>query len=257
MLKQWGEMTTADFAAPLDDKVFVLPVAATEQHGPHLPAGTDAYILEGILRAAMATAGPIRGIALPLQPIGWSIEHGGLPGTLSLDADVLAAGWVGLGRWIERAGARRLLILNSHGGNAPVVSTAALRLREECGLFVAKAHWEALARPNELAPAGAPVEDWHAGWIETSVMLQLRPDLVVMDRAAAGALPHPEGLPPNGPASWAWMTADLSANGVIGDPRLASAALGARLVERAVAGLAALLDDMATTPWPPAGKAEP
>ena len=255
MLKLWIEMTAADFAAPLDDKVFILPVAATEQHGPHLPAGTDGFILDGILQAAMRASGPVRAIALPLQPIGWSIEHGGLPGTLSLDAELLAQGWVGLGRWIERAGARRLLILNSHGGNAPVVSTAAMRLRAECGLFVAKAHWEALARPNDLAPAGAPVEDWHAGWIETSVMLHLRPNLVVMDSAVSGSFCHPKGMPPNGPASWAWMAADLSANGVIGDPRLASAALGARLVERAVAGLAALLDHMAAAPWPPAADA--
>jgi len=261
MLKQWNEMTGADFAAPTEGRVFILPVAATEQHGPHLPTGTDAFILEGVLRAAMRAAGPVRGIVLPLQPIGWSIEHGGLPGTLSLDAELLAAAWVGLGHWIDRAGARRLLILNSHGGNSPVVSLAAMRLRVEHGLFVVKTHWEALARAEELAPAGAPAQDWHAGWIETSVMLHLRPDLVVMDRAASGSLRHPEGLPPNGPASWAWMTTDLSPNGVIGDPRFASAALGARLVERAVAGLGALLDNVPAAPWPPAavssGEAKP
>jgi len=251
MLKQWNEMAAAEFAEPIDGKVFILPVAATEQHGPHLPTGTDAFILEGILRAAMRAAGPVRGVALPLQPIGWSIEHGGLPGTLSLEANLLTAAWVDLGSWIARAGARRLLILNSHGGNASVVSTAAMRLRAEHEMFVVKTHWEALARPNELASAGAPAQDWHAGWIETSVMLHLRPDLVVMERAAPGSLRHPEGLPPNGSAPWAWMTADLSSNGVIGDPRIASAALGARLVERAVAGLAALLDSMAAAVWPP------
>jgi creatinine amidohydrolase len=84
-------------------------------------------------------------------------------------------------------------------------------------------------------------------------MLTLRPDLVRMDRAAAGAWRHPEGLPPNGPAPWAWMTTDLSGNGVIGDPRFASADLGASLVGRAVAGLATLLDHMAAAPWPPPG----
>ncbi len=251
MLKQWNEMTAADFAGPIDGTVFILPVAATEQHGPHLPTGTDAFILDGILRAAMRVASPVRGIVLPLQPIGWSIEHGGLPGTLSLEADLLTAAWVNLGTRIERAGARRLLILNSHGGNSPVAAMAAMRLRAERGLFVVKTHWEALARADELAPAGAMAQDWHAGWIETSVMVHLRPDLVVMDRAAPGSLRHPEGLPPNGPASWAWMTTDLSANGVIGDPRIASAALGARLVERAVAGLGVLLDSMAAAPWPP------
>src|SRR4029077_12381559 len=199
----------------------------------------------------MRTASPVRGIALPLQPIGWSVEHGGLPGTLSLEGDLLAAAWLDLGSWVARAGARRLLILNSHGGNASVVSTAAMRLRAEREMFVVKAHWEALAGPNELAPAGAPAQDWHAGWIETSVMLHLRPDLVVMERAAPGSLRHPEGLPPNGSTPWAWMTADLSANGVIGGPRLAPAALSAQLVERAVAGLAALLDSRGAAVWPP------
>ena len=251
MLKHWGEMTAADFATLGEQSVAILPVAATEQHGPHLPAGTDAIILDGTLRAATQFAGPVRGIVLPLQPIGWAPEHGGLPGTLSLAADLLADAWVAIGSWVARAGVRRLLILNSHGGNPPAIAIAALRLRTEDGLLVATTHWEDLARPAELAPDGALAPDWHAGWIETSVMLQLRPDLVRMDRAVPGTWSHPEGLPPNGPSPWAWMTTDLSANGVIGDPRLASADLGARLVERAVAGLATLLDRLAAAPWPP------
>lgn len=254
MLKPWNEMNAADFATSLEGSVIILPVAATEQHGPHLPTGTDTFILQGILCAAMRAEGPIRGIALPLLPVGWSVEHGGFPGTLSLGAESLVAVWVGLGHWIKRAGARRLLILNSHGGNSSVVSLAAMRLRAELGMLVATTNWEALARPNELAPDGAPMQDWHAGWIETSVMLHLHPDLVVMDQAVPGILRHPVGLPPNGPASWAWMAADLSPHGVIGDPRCASAALGARLVERAVAGLSQLLDRMAAAPWPLQGE---
>jgi creatinine amidohydrolase len=255
MLKQWNEMNTEDFAGSMDGSVIILPVAATEQHGPHLPTGTDALILEGILRAAMRSGGPTRGIVLPLQPIGWSVEHGDFPGTLSLDAELLVAGWLGLGHWVKRAGARRLVILNSHGGNSSVVSLAAMRMRAELAMLVASTHWEALARPNELAPAGAPMQDWHAGWIETSVMLHLRPDLVAMERAVPCILKHPDGLPPSGAAPWAWMAADLSASGVIGDPRCASAALGARLVERAVAGLGELLDHVAAAPWPLPGKA--
>ena len=255
MLKQWNEMNTADFAEPLDGEVVILPVAATEQHGRHLPTGTDAFILEGVLRAAMRSGSPIRGIVLPLQPIGWSIEHGDFPGTLSLDAECLVAAWLSLGRWIGRAGARRLLILNSHGGNSPVVSLAAMRMRAELGMLVATTGWEALARPNEMAPAGAAKQDWHAGWIETSVMLHLRPELVVMEQALSGSLRHPAGLPPNGPAPWAWMAADLSSHGVIGDPRCASASLGAHLIERAVGGLRELLDRMATAPWPSPGGA--
>jgi len=251
MLKHWGEMAAADFAALDERSVAVLPVAATEQHGPHLPAGTDAFILDGILRAASLVAGPVRGIVLPLQPIGWSPEHGGLPGTLSHSADRLAEAWVAIARWSTRAGIRRLLILNSHGGNPPAIAIAALRLRAEHGLFVAQTHWEALARPAEIAPAGATERDWHAGWIETSVMLHLRPELVAMDKAHPAARPA-EGLPPpDGPAPWAWMTSDLGTNGVIGDPRHATAELGRQLLQRAVDGLAEVLAQMAAAPWPP------
>jgi creatinine amidohydrolase len=257
MLKQWNEMNTADFAEPLVGSVFILPVAATEQHGAHLPTGTDTFILEGILRTARRAQSPINGIVLPLQPIGWSVEHGDFPGTLSLDGESLVAAWLSLAHWIERAGARRLLILNSHGGNSSVVSMAAMRMRVELGMLVVTTNWEALARPDELTPAGAPMEDWHAGWVETSVMLHLRPDLVAMERALPGPLHHPAGLPPNGPAPWAWMAGDLSPNGVIGDPRRASAKLGARLVERAVAGLSELLERMAAASWPlPGGASE-
>jgi creatinine amidohydrolase len=250
MLKHWNEMTAPDFAALRERNVVVLPVAATEQHGPHLPTGTDAFILDGILRAATARGGPVRGLALPLQPIGWSTEHGDLPGTLSFDAELLARSWVALGGQAARFGTKRLLILNAHGGNPPAIALAAMRLRTEHGLLVAQAHWEALAKPDEIAPAGASAHDWHAGWIETAMMLHLRPDLVRMQHAVASVMRHPEGLPPDGSAPWAWMTTDLSQNGVIGDPQLASAALGAQLLDRTIAGLADLLDRLSAADWP-------
>lgn len=255
MLKHWNEMTATDFAVVTERSVVVLPVAATEHHGPHLPIGTDAFILDGILRAAAAHGGPMRGVALPLQPIGWSSEHGDLPGTLSLDAELLAASWVALGSQAARSGAKRMLILNAHGGNPPAAALAAMRLRAEHGLLVAQVHWEALAKPNEIAPPGAPVHDWHAGWIETAMMLQLRPDLVRMEHAVPAVMRYPDGLPPDGPAAWAWMTSDLSPSGVIGDPRLASAALGARLLERTIAGLTVLLDRLSAAEWPLSSRA--
>ncbi len=250
MLGCWSEMTSAEVAALRDPMVAVLPVAATEQHGPHLPTGTDAMILAGILEAAAAAGGPMRAVALPLQPIGWSAEHEDLPGTLSQEPELLAGACAALGAGIAAAGLRRLLILNAHGGNPPPVAIAALKLRRAHGLLVVQAHWEALAKPAELAPPGAPARDWHAGWIETSVMLHLRPGLVRLDRAEADGPGRSGELPPGGSAPWAWMATDLSPSGVIGDPRLASAELGARLVARAVAGLAALIDRTAAAPWP-------
>jgi creatinine amidohydrolase len=244
-------MTAGELADLQDPAVLILPTASTEQHGRHLPTGTDSFILQGILQAAGRQAGPTRAVALPLQSVGWSTEHCNLPGTLSLDAELLAAAWVGLGTSVAQAGLRRLLILNSHGGNPPAIELAAMRLRARSGMLVAQAHWEVLARPAELAPPDAPARDWHAGWIETSLMLHLRPELVTLDQLMVGDMRFPDGMPPDGAARWAWMTTDLSPNGVIGDPTIASADLGARLLERAVAGLAAIIDRMAAAPWPP------
>ena len=255
MLRQWSEMSSPEIAGLGDPMIVILPVAATEQHGPHLPTGTDSFILQGILEALSERHEASQAVALPLQPIGWSSEHGDLPGTLSLDAELLAAGWVTLGASVAAAGLKRLLILNSHGGNPPPIALAAMRLRAQHGLLVVQTHWEALAEPAALAPAGAPARDWHAGWIETSVMLHLRPELVALDKAVRREMRFPEGLPPDGPAPWAWMTRDLNPSGVIGDPTLASAELGRQLVERAAAGLAGLIARMATAPWPPSGGA--
>ena len=251
MLKQWSEMTSREIAGLGDPTVVILPVAATEQHGPHLPTGTDALILQGILEAAARRKEMADAVALPLQPIGWSREHRNLPGTLSLEAEILAAGWTALGASVAAAGLRRLVILNGHGGNPPGIAVTAMRLRSDHDLLVAQVHWEALADPAALAPAEAPDRDWHAGWIETSVMLHLRPELVAMEQAAAAEMRYPEGLPPDGRAPWAWMTTDLNRSGVVGDPRLASASLGKALVERAVEGLVSLVGRMAAADWPP------
>jgi creatinine amidohydrolase len=255
MLRMWNEMTSAEIAGLGDPTIVILPVAATEQHGPHLPTGTDSFILTGILETLTQKREAAQAVALPLQLIGWSSEHSDLPGTLSLDAELLAAGWVALGTAVAAAGLKRLLILNSHGGNPPPIALAAMRLRAQHGLLVVQTHWEALAEPAAVAPAGAPARDWHAGWIETSVMLHLRPELVALDKASRREMRYPEGLPPDGPAPWAWMTTDLNPSGVIGDPLLASAALGSQLVERAAAGLAELICRMAAAPWPSSGAA--
>lgn len=252
MLRFWQEMTSGDFRALPADAVAILPVSATEQHGSHLPTGTDHLILDGILRSAASARIDADAVALPVQPIGWSPEHGRFPGTLSLDADRLAHGWAELGVWVKRSGLTRLLILNSHGGNPPAIDIAAMRLRADHGLLAVKSHWEALAEPARIAPPGAPALDWHGGWIETSVMLHLHPALVRMDEAAVSPLAHPAGLPPDGPAPWAWMTDDLNPTGVLGDPTLASAERGEHLVRRCVAGLADLLLRMRRTAWPPA-----
>jgi len=139
----------------------------------------------------------VRGIVLPLQPIGWSPEHGGLPGTLSLAADC----WPMPGSPSPLGGAgRRAAPADPEQpcGNPPAMAVA------PCGCAPKMGCWSPppLGGSRWSGRAGAGRRrgtDWHAGWIETSVMLQLRPDLVRMDRAVPGTWHHPEGLPPNGP----------------------------------------------------------
>ena len=104
MLKQWSEMTSREIAGLGDPTVVILPVGATEQHGPHLPTGTDALILQGILEATSRRADIADAVALPLQAVGWSREHGNLPGTLSLEAETLTASWTALGASVAAAG---------------------------------------------------------------------------------------------------------------------------------------------------------
>lgn len=250
-MRFWQEMTSDDFRALAPDTVAVLPVAATEHHGPHLPAGTDSLILDGVLRAtARARDSRPDAVCLPLQPVGWSVEHGGLPGTLSLEAETLAAAWSETGQWVARAGLSRLIILNSHGGNPPAIAIAAMRLRARDGLLVVRAHWEALARPAELAPPGAPPHDWHAGWIETSVMLHLRPDLVRVRAAKPAPFRTGPDFPPGGTTPWSWMATDVNPSGVIGDATVATAEIGATLVARAVSGLGDLIDRTRAAVWP-------
>ena len=256
-IKRWEELRGGALQDLSAGSVAVLPVGATEHHGPHLPFGTDALILDGVLRAAAALGATDRSqpetwaVVLPVQRIGWSVEHGDWPGTLSLGPDRLAGDWVELGGWVARAGFRRLLILNGHGGNAPVAAVTTMRLRSEHGLLAAVAHWQDLAGPADRGLT----RDWHGGHVETSVMLHLRPDLVDMHAAKPAptrplsGLPMPS-LPPDGPAPWAWMSSDLDASGVIGDPSAASAALGAEIVARAASGLVALLNRLVAAPWP-------
>ena len=251
-LPLWEHLSTGevpDFVSR--DPVVVVSLAAVEQHGPHLPLSTDVDIGRGILAAAFRTLPeelPAR--VLPLLEVGSSGEHRGFPGTLSLDPSVLEAVIHSLGVSLAGAGVRRLLLFNSHGGNRHVVDGAALRLREALGLLVVKAHWFRFPRP---AGVDLPEGEWrhglHGGAVETAMMLHLHPDRVRMERIAdapslgvelEGTLRR---LAPEGEASFAWMAGDLHPSGITGNPALADAAMGARLVEHHGTVLAEVIRD--------------
>jgi creatinine amidohydrolase len=134
--RRWDELAWTDFARLPRDAVAILPVAAIEQHGPHLPLRVDAALAEAILARALeiAPAGmPL--LALPLQAVGHSPEHARFPGTLALRAETALALWEDIGASVARAGLRKLVVFNSHGGQPQLVDVLCTRLRAAHGMF--------------------------------------------------------------------------------------------------------------------------
>lgn len=256
--RHWSDLCTTDFAA-LDPRatVAVLPVSATEQHGPHLPLSTDAVINDGVLRAAMARLPASMAASVLLLPplaVGDSLEHSAFAGTLSLPSEALMASWLAIGRSVARAGVRKLVLFNSHGGQKAHVDLVALRLRVECRMLVVRAHSFALGKPAGLFEVDELAHGIHGGAVETSLMLHLRPDLVRM--SALKAFPslgqrlaaHEGLLGIEKPVGFGWMTQDLNPEGVCGDATQASAEKGAALLDHLAAGLASLLQQVVELP---------
>lgn len=250
----WQDLTTRDFAE-FDPELTValLPLSAIEQHGPHLPLATDALIGEGLVRAAM---GRVRHglLVLPSMPFGHSLEHTDFAGTLSIAAESLLAAWIDLGRSVRRAGLRKLVLLNTHGGNIPLVQLVALRLRQELGMLVVRANYFAFGSPPDLFPEDELRHGIHGGEMETSLMLHLQPALV---RTAAladfPALTHEMGrrntlLGPEKPVGIGWMSQDLNEQGVCGNASRADARRGELLLNHLAEKLAELVEEVKATP---------
>ena len=237
---QWSALSDADVAAVASrDPVVVLPLAATEQHGPHLPLSTDVDIGMGLLTEAfrrLPEGGEVW--ALPPATVGASQEHARFPGTLSVTTAELTETIVERGTALAAAGVRRLVLSNSHGGNRYAMDAAGLSLRAERDLLVVKANYPRFERP---AGVELPESEWrhglHGGAIETAMMLHLRPDLVRVEAAAnfvslGGDLERTlRHVGPEGRAPFSWLASDLNPEGVVGNATLATAAMGARFVE--------------------------
>jgi creatinine amidohydrolase len=247
----WQDLAWTDFADLPAGIVAVLPVAAIEQHGPHLPVSVDATINAGILARALEKLPPSSTVlALPMQSVGLSVEHIRYPGTLTLSATTLITLLTEIGRSVGRAGVRRLVLFNSHGGQPQVLDIVARALRAE-GLFVVNCHWGRLGLPFAIDPVEQR-HGIHGGWVETSLMLHLRPDLVHMDLAEdfRSAWLAQEAtcqvLTPEGAVGFGWETQDLHPKGALGDARAASAERGAAILEHAASRLVQLLTEVAT-----------
>ena len=235
----------------------ILPLGATEQHGPHLPAGTDWMIAEAMAERTAALLPDVAVERLPVERIGYSPEHLAWPQTRSLPYHEAVERWIGIGAALAGRGVRRLMLLNAHGGNSPLLAIVATELRARHGMLCVATSWTRHGDPATRVGADERRLGIHAGLIETSIMLALRPDLVDMDAAASWPSLQARHereralLRAYGPHAHGWTMEDLNPSGAVGDARGATAALGEALIADAVAGLAALAREMAAfdPPW--------
>ena len=217
--KFWAEMSWRDFAAADMSKVVaVLPVAAIEQHGPHLPVGVDMFINEGYLATAVKRIPddmPV--LILPIQAIGKSNEHIEYPGTLTFSLETVTRAWTEIGDSVARTGCRKLIFMNSHGGNVPVIDAVARELRVRHRMLAVHAAWHRLGYPADLFSAQERAHGIHGGEAETSLMLAFRPKTVRMSEAqnfvssAIGIEQEFRQLRVTQPIGFGWMASDLHA----------------------------------------------
>lgn len=237
------------------ETVAVLPIGAIEQHGPHLPVWVDSCINELLLdRALTAMPSTTPALALPLQAIGKSNEHSAFAGTLSLSCDTLVKILLELGESIHRAEIRRLILLNSHGGQPQVMDIVARELRIRHSMLVVNAAWFNMGLPDDMFSAEECRHGIHGGEVETSLMLHLRPDLVDMSRALNFTSLGQEMekdfglLTVEGRFGFGWQAQDLNPWGVCGNAAAADAQRGARLAEHLVHTFVDLVGEVARFP---------
>ncbi len=250
--RDWTDIHWPDFAAAGRERwIAVLPLAATEQHGPHLPLGTDVMIAQAYLarvRELLSDAKPAT--FLPLQPVGISTEHIDLPGTLTLPTEVALKTWFALGESVARAGLKKLIIVSSHGGNSAGMSLVAQDLRAQHGLLVVTTTWSRLSRAEGLFSSEELQHGIHGGAAETSIMLarhdrHVRKAAIANSRSAAIAVAkNHRWLSTQRPAPFAWQAQDLHPSGAVGDATQASAEKGEHLIDSGARAFCELIEDV-------------
>jgi creatinine amidohydrolase len=177
-----------------------------------------------------------------VQAVGKSNEHLYAAGTLTLTAAAALAAWTEIGRSVARAGYRKLVIVNAHGGNLDLIGILARELRVECGMYAVKCQWTGFGHPEGMYPERELRFGIHGGDVETALMLHFRPDLVDMS-AARDFRSAAEGaaIPPTGPVAYGWIAADLNPQGVVGNAAAATAAKGKATAEHQARGFVELL----------------
>jgi creatinine amidohydrolase len=243
----WPQIANGDPAS----WIAVLPLGATEQHGHHLPLGTDCFIAQAYLqrvRELLPRESPA--IFLPLQTIGLSVEHTAFPGTLTLPSEVAMQSWRAIGDSVARAGVRKLVMITSHGGNSAAMDVVAVDLRQTHDMLAVTTSWQRFGQPEGLFDNDEWRHGIHGGAAETSIMLAFRPDLVRMDKLrdnpslASELEKNNRLLRMNRPAALAWAAQDLNASGAVGDARKAAAEKGKALIDFGAKQFCVLIEEM-------------
>jgi creatinine amidohydrolase len=248
----WLDLTTEEFRArDMRRAIAVLPTAAVEQHGPHLPVGTDTFIAEGYLARMMPLVPEALDVlVLPVQTVGKSNEHLSFPGTLTLTAETAIRAWTEIGDSLGRAGIRKLVFANSHGGNVSIIDIVARDLRVRHGMLAVNAAWHRLGYPPGLFGEGETRYGIHAGDAETSLVLALRPGTVAMDRAeifasrAAAMDQRFRHLRATQPVGFGWMSQDLNPSGAVGEAALATPEKGEATLDHGARAFVELLAEV-------------
>ena len=231
--------------------IAVLPLAATEQHGPHLPLETDVLIGEAYLarvRELLPATLPVS--FLPIQKIGISTEHIDFPGTQTISTEAALKGWMALGENVAHRGLKKLVIVTSHGGNSAAMTLVAQDLRAYHGLLAVTTSWSRLSAAEQFFPAEEVRHGIHGGAVETSIMLarhrdQVRQEAIADFRPSSIAMEASyRRLSTQRPAPFAWQAQDLHPSGAIGNATLATAEKGERLVDQGARAFIELLEDV-------------
>jgi creatinine amidohydrolase len=249
----WADRRAPEFESIDPEKaIAILPTAAIEQHGPHLPCGTDTMIMRGMLDAfALACPPTLDPWILPIQAVGKSNEHLWAHSTLTLSAATALSAWTEIGLSVARAGFRKIVIVNSHGGNLDLISILSRELRVQAGMLAVKCQWGSFGHPDGLYTDEELQFGIHGGDVETSMMLNFRPECVDLSEATHFVSSAQDDLiPPIGSVSRGWIAADLNPCGTVGDATRATAGKGRQSTDHQVQGFIELLRKVVEMPVP-------